>query len=62
VVVDGRLQVGFQYGVSLLVFVATSKQAFDNDYFLVSGALLLGVAALPGSPLWGIIPHKQTRP
>lgn len=35
------------YGVSLLLFVSTSKQAFDNYFFLVAQALFLGVAALP---------------
>ena len=37
------------YGVSLLVFVATSKLAFRNYYFLVGNALLLAVAASPTS-------------
>jgi len=35
------------YGVSLLLFVSTSKQAFANYYFLVAQAFLLAVAALP---------------
>jgi hypothetical protein len=35
------------YGVCLLIFVATSKQAFCNYYFLAGDALLLAAAALP---------------
>ena len=34
------------YGVSLLLFVSTSKQAFSNYYFLIAQALFLTVAAL----------------
>ncbi len=36
-----------EYGVSLLLFVATNKQAFANYYFLVGQALLLAAATLP---------------
>jgi hypothetical protein len=35
------------YGVVLLMFVGTSKQAFCNYYFLAGNALLLAAAALP---------------
>lgn len=34
------------YGVSLLVFVSTNKQAFANYYFLIAQALFLAVAVL----------------
>jgi hypothetical protein len=34
------------YGIALLLFVVTSKQAFDNYFFLIGQALLLGAAAL----------------
>jgi hypothetical protein len=36
------------YGIALLIFVATSKQAFGNYYFLIGQAFFLPVAALPG--------------
>lgn len=39
------------YGVALLLFVSTSKQAFANYYFLVGQAFFLAVAALPGSSM-----------
>jgi hypothetical protein len=35
------------YGVSLLLFVSTNKQAFTNYYFLIGHVLLLAVAAVP---------------
>ena len=35
------------YGLSLLLFVSTNKQAFTNYYFLIGNAFLLAVAALP---------------
>jgi hypothetical protein len=35
------------YGVSLLLFVATNKQAFTNYYFLIGHVLLLAAAAVP---------------
>jgi len=35
------------YGVTLLLFVSTNKQAFTNYYFLIGNVLLLAVAALP---------------
>ncbi|HXB62142.1 MAG TPA: hypothetical protein VNU94_04745 [Acidobacteriaceae bacterium] len=35
------------YGVSVLLFFSTSKQAFCNYYFLIAQALLLAVAAWP---------------
>lgn len=34
------------YGIALLLFVSTSKQAFSNYYFLIAQALLLAAAAL----------------
>jgi hypothetical protein len=43
------------YGVSLLLFVLTSKQAFANYYFLIAQALFLAVAAMP----FLFIPHSQ---
>jgi hypothetical protein len=39
------------YGVALLLFVLTSKQAFANYYFLIGQAFFLTVAALPGVPM-----------
>jgi hypothetical protein len=39
------------YGVSVLLFFSTSKQAFSNYYFLIAQALLLAVAAMPAVPL-----------
>ncbi len=39
------------YGVSVLLFFSTSKQAFCNYYFLIAQSLLLAVAALPSIPL-----------
>jgi hypothetical protein len=39
------------YGVALLLFVSTSKQAFANYYFLIGQTFLLAVAALPGNPI-----------
>jgi hypothetical protein len=44
------------YGVSLLLFVSTSKQAFGNYYFLVAQSLFLAVAALPAFRLNPIAP------
>ena len=35
------------YGVSLMLFVLTSKQAFANYYFLIGQTLLLAVSAMP---------------
>ncbi len=35
------------YGVSLLLFVATSKQAFFNYYFLIGEVFMLAAAAIP---------------
>jgi hypothetical protein len=35
------------YGVSLLLFVSTNKQAFMNYYFLIGNAFFLSVAAMP---------------
>jgi hypothetical protein len=35
------------YGIALLLFVSTSKQAFANYYFLIAQSLLLAVAVLP---------------
>jgi hypothetical protein len=37
------------YGVAVLLFFATSKQAFANYYFLVAHCFFLSVAALPAS-------------
>jgi hypothetical protein len=39
------------YGVALLLFVLTSKQAFANYFFLIGQAFFLTVAALPGVPM-----------
>jgi hypothetical protein len=36
------------YGLALLIFVSSSKQAFANYYFLVAQALLLGAVIWPG--------------
>ena len=47
------------YGVSLLLFVSTNKQAFSNYYFLIAQALLLTSAALPGGAL---NPKARTNP
>jgi hypothetical protein len=43
------------YGVSLLLFVSTSKQAFGNYYFLVAQALFLAVAALPAMAMHPVV-------
>ena len=37
------------YGVAILLFFATSKQAFANYYFLAASCFFLSVAALPAS-------------
>jgi hypothetical protein len=37
------------YGVSLLLFFCTSRQAFTNYYFLIGNVFLLAVAAIPRS-------------
>ena len=37
------------FGVALLIFIATGKQAFANYYFLIGYALLLASAALPAA-------------
>jgi hypothetical protein len=39
------------YGVALLLFVSTSKQAFANYYFLIGQAFFLAVTTLPGVPV-----------
>jgi hypothetical protein len=39
------------YGVSLLLFFPTSKQAFANYYFLIAQAFFLAVAAMPGNSI-----------
>jgi hypothetical protein len=39
------------YGVALLLFVATSKQAMTNYFFLIAQAFFLTVAVLAGIPL-----------
>jgi hypothetical protein len=38
------------YGVAILLFFSTSKQAFCNYYFLIAQALLLAAAAAPWAP------------
>jgi hypothetical protein len=38
------------YGLVLLLFFITSKQAFLNYYLLIASALFLAVAALPLGP------------
>jgi len=37
------------YGIALLLFFSTSKQAFANYYFLVGHAFFLSIAALPAA-------------
>jgi hypothetical protein len=46
--VRNRAMFAVGYGVSILVFFLTSKQAFCNYYFLIGQTLLLAAAALPG--------------
>jgi hypothetical protein len=46
------------YGIAVLLFFATSKQAFANYYFLVAHCLLLSVAALPVSPNSGMLTYR----
>ncbi len=56
------------YGIALLIFIATSKQAFANYYFLIGHAFFLAVAALPGIPIERIarkeaeINNRRTNP
>ena len=49
------------YAIALLIFVSTSKQAFANYYFLIAEALLLSVAALPGSTMKSRSPDTAKR-